>query len=192
MPGSLRGDPLQEILHPLGVALAERVPQLSHTAKLTSERMENPSFAVRTGMRGYVVAWPERGKDRGVSCSDSPDSEKPMNRLFDKTAEQNVHGWERGASLAAGLVLLGKGARRGGVGGLLAMALGGAALVRGLTGRCEAKRLLEQQPPAATPDVQRYAHMPMDSEVHSPDFEDADVELPNSTPMGHEARPGPH
>jgi len=110
-----------------------------------------------------------------------------MNRPFDKPAEQNVHGWERGASLAAGLVLLGKGARRGGLSGLLAMALGGAALVRGLSGRCEAKRLLQRQAPAATPDVARYAHMPMDSEVHIPDFEEADVQ---STPMGHEARPG--
>jgi hypothetical protein len=109
--------------------------------------------------------------------------------LFDKTSEQNVHGWERGASLAAGLVLLGKGARRGGLGGLLAAALGGLAILRGLTGRCEAKRLLEHQPQAPMPDVQRYAHMPLDSEVHSPDFENADVQLPDSTPMGHEERP---
>lgn len=113
-----------------------------------------------------------------------------MNRTLDKTTERNVQGWERGASLAAGLVLLGKGARRGGFGGLLAMALGGAAIVRGLSGRCAAKRLFEQAP--AQPDVERYAHMPMDSEVHSPDFEDAEVALPDSTPMGHEARPDPH
>jgi hypothetical protein len=28
--------------------------------------------------------------------------------------------------------------------------------------------------------------MPLDSEVHSPDFENAGVSLPDATPMGHE------
>lgn len=56
----------------------------------------------------------------------------------------NVHGWERAASIAGGLVLLGKGLSRGGIGGVLAMALGGAALTRGMTGRCEAKRIFNE------------------------------------------------
>lgn len=116
-----------------------------------------------------------------------------MNRLFDKTAPQNVHGWERGASVAGGLVMLGRGLRRGGVSGLLQLVMGGMALARGISGRCEAKRILtatKQQPRQAPADKQRYSHMPLDSEVHSPDFAEPEVTLPDTTPMGHETHPG--
>jgi hypothetical protein len=117
-----------------------------------------------------------------------------MNRLFDKTAPQNVHGWERTASVAGGLMLLGKGLRRGGLSGMLQLAMGGMALARGMSGRCEAKRILsegEQQPHHQNlADKQRYSHMPMDSEVHSPDFSEPEVTLPDATPMGHETHPG--
>jgi len=109
-----------------------------------------------------------------------------MNRIFDKTAPQNVHGLERAASLAGGLMLLGKGIRRGGLSGLIQMAIGGMALFRGTTGRCELKRQLAQNTPQPLPNVQRYSHMPLDSEVRSPDFLDPDVPLPDSTLMGHE------
>lgn len=64
-----------------------------------------------------------------------------MNNPFSKHTEQNVHGWERAASIAGGLLFLGKGLRRGGVGGLLQLALGGMALARGMSGHCEAKRV---------------------------------------------------
>jgi hypothetical protein len=119
-----------------------------------------------------------------------------MNRLFNKTAPQNVHGWERTASVAGGLMLLGKGLRRGGVSGLLQLAMGGMALARGISGRCEAKRILtetETEQPRRQQhlaDKQRYSHMPLDSEVHSPDFAEAAVTLPDTTPMGHETHPG--
>lgn len=114
-----------------------------------------------------------------------------MNRLFDKTTPQNVHGWERAASLAGGLVLLGKGLRRGGLGGLLELALGGMALARGISGRCEAKRMLTERETKPALPSQRYSHMPLDSEVHSPDFADEGVQLPDTTPMGHETHPTP-
>lgn len=113
-----------------------------------------------------------------------------MNRLFDKAAPQNVHGWERTASVAGGLMLLGKGLRRGGLRGMLQLAMGGMAVARGITGRCEAKRILteteHQTDRQGVSDKQRYSHMPMDSEVHSPDFAEPEVTLPDSTPMGHE------
>ncbi len=64
-----------------------------------------------------------------------------MNRTSDQ-ASQNVHGWERAASLAGGLYFLGKGLSRGGLGGLIQLAMGGMALARGVTGHCEAKRVL--------------------------------------------------
>lgn len=121
-----------------------------------------------------------------------------MNTMFDKNAPQNVHGWERTASVAGGLMLLGRGLWRGGFGGFLQAGIGAMALARGMTGRCEAKRILEEQmghsatstaPAAPMPD-QRYSHMPMDSEVHSPDFEGSDVTLPDTTPMGAERQPG--
>lgn len=60
----------------------------------------------------------------------------------DKSMPQNVQGWERAVSIAGGLMMLGKGLRRGGVTGVLRMAMGGMALARGLSGRCEAKRLI--------------------------------------------------
>jgi hypothetical protein len=117
-----------------------------------------------------------------------------MNRLFDKTAPQNVHGWERTASVAGGLMLLGKGLRRGGLSGMLQLAMGGMALARGMSGRCEAKRILteteHQSHRQDMADKQRYSHMPMDSEVHSPDFAEPEVILPDATPMGHETHPG--
>lgn len=115
-----------------------------------------------------------------------------MNRLFNKSAPQNVHGWERTASVAGGLLMLGKGLRRGGVFGIVQLALGGMALARGISGRCEAKRIFNEseQPHGrhqkAAAEKQRYAHMPLDSEVHSPDFEASSVKLPDTTPMGHE------
>jgi len=67
-----------------------------------------------------------------------------MKQLFDKSAPQNVHGWERAASLAGGLVMMGKGLRRGGLIGLAELAMGGMALARGISGRREAKRQLTE------------------------------------------------
>jgi hypothetical protein len=65
-----------------------------------------------------------------------------MNRSSSKHTEQNVEGWERAASLAGGLYMLGKGLRRGGLSGMVQLAMGGMALARGFTGHCEAKRVL--------------------------------------------------
>lgn len=112
-----------------------------------------------------------------------------MNLLPDKTMPQNVHGWERAASIAGGLVLLGKGLRRGGLIGMAQLGAGGMVLLRGLSGRCEAKRRLNEKDNRPGASVERYSHMPMDSEVHSPDFENPAVELPDTTPMGHETHP---
>ncbi len=79
-----------------------------------------------------------------------------MNRMFSKNAAQNVHGWERAASVAGGLMLMGKGLRRGGLGGIVQLAMGGMALARGVSGRCEAKRILTEHDDApARPRAQR-------------------------------------
>ena len=58
--------------------------------------------------------------------------------------EQNVQGWERIGSLAGGVVMVGKGLRRGGIFGLIQVAIGGVALARGITGHSSAKSLLEK------------------------------------------------
>lgn len=84
--------------------------------------------------------------------------------------ERPAPGWGRAAMLAGGLLL----------GGL------GALLLAGGAGRCRAKRNGAPRPAA---DRARYSHMPLDSEVHSPDFADAAVALPDATPMGHETHP---
>ena len=57
---------------------------------------------------------------------------------------QNVHGWERIGSVAGGVMMVGKGLRRGGVFGLLQVAIGGVALARGFTGHSSLKDKLEQ------------------------------------------------
>jgi hypothetical protein len=58
--------------------------------------------------------------------------------------QQNVQGWERIGSLAGGVLMMGKGLRRGGIVGLVQLAIGGAALARGITGHCSAKAKLEK------------------------------------------------
>ncbi|CAI8818519.1 DUF2892 domain-containing protein [Pseudomonas neuropathica] len=63
---------------------------------------------------------------------------------FQTSSEQNVHGWERIGSLAGGVVMVGKGLRRGGLFGLIQVAIGGVALARGITGHSSAKSLLEK------------------------------------------------
>jgi uncharacterized membrane protein len=63
---------------------------------------------------------------------------------FQTHPDQNVQGWERIGSLAGGVVMVGKGLRRGGVFGLIQVAIGGVALARGITGHSSAKSLLEK------------------------------------------------
>jgi hypothetical protein len=58
--------------------------------------------------------------------------------------QQNVQGWERVGSLAGGVLMMGKGLRRGGFFGLIQLAIGGAVLARGITGHCSAKALVEK------------------------------------------------
>jgi uncharacterized membrane protein len=57
---------------------------------------------------------------------------------------QNVHGWERIGSVAGGVMMVGKGLRRGGIFGLIQVAIGGVALARGITGHSRLKDALEQ------------------------------------------------
>ena len=63
---------------------------------------------------------------------------------FQPHPDQNVQGWERIGSLAGGVLMMGKGVRRGGFLGLIQLAIGGAVLARGITGHCSAKTLLEK------------------------------------------------
>src|SRR5690606_23365056 len=102
-------------------------------------------------------------------------------------SSQNVTGMERKLSIAGGLGLLACGLRHGGVGGLLALAAGGMALYRGLTGHCELKeRLCERH---SGDEIARYAHMPVDAEVRSPGVRTPEAGRPDSTPMGHGRKP---
>ncbi|NBA95868.1 DUF2892 domain-containing protein [Pseudomonas sp. R5(2019)] len=63
---------------------------------------------------------------------------------FQSKPEHNVHGWERASSVAGGVIMVGKGLRRGGLFGLVQIAIGGVALARGLTGHSATKSLLEK------------------------------------------------
>lgn len=116
-----------------------------------------------------------------------------MHPLYEKESTQNVEGMERAASVAGGLYLLSRGVRGRGISGVLQLALGGLALARGVTGECQLKRKLEayrENQPESTDSgqhgIERYSHMPMDSEVISPDFAGEDDTAPNSETMGHE------
>lgn len=75
-------------------------------------------------------------------------SDTPIIKRVERTVrdypEQNVQGWERIGSLAGGVLMMGKGLRRGGIFGLVQLAIGGAVLARGITGHCSAKALLEK------------------------------------------------
>lgn len=75
--------------------------------------------------------------------SDTPIIERIERPLHDYP-EQNVQGWERIGSLAGGVLMMGKGLRRGGIFGLVQLAIGGAVLARGITGHCSAKSLIEK------------------------------------------------
>ena len=70
--------------------------------------------------------------------------ERIQSTPFQSPSEQNVQGWERIGSLAGGVVMVGKGLRRGGIFGLIQVAIGGVALARGITGHSSAKSLLEK------------------------------------------------
>lgn len=76
--------------------------------------------------------------------SDTPIIERIDRALPPQRPEQNVQGWERITSLAGGAALVGKGLRRGGLFGLVQLAIGGAVLARGISGHCSAKSLLEK------------------------------------------------
>ncbi|EKG30960.1 YgaP family membrane protein [Pseudomonas avellanae] len=64
--------------------------------------------------------------------------------LLQRNPDQNVQGWERIGSLAGGVLIMGKGVRRGGFLGLIQLAIGGAVLARGISGHCAAKSLVEK------------------------------------------------
>jgi uncharacterized membrane protein len=63
---------------------------------------------------------------------------------FQSPSEQNVYGWERAGSVAGGIVMMGKGLRRGGIFGLIQVAIGGVALARGITGHSSVKSMIEK------------------------------------------------
>ena len=63
---------------------------------------------------------------------------------FQTPSEQNVHGWERAGSVAGGVLMMGKGLRRGGIFGLIQVAIGGVALARGITGHSSLKSMIEK------------------------------------------------
>ncbi|SEM39473.1 Protein of unknown function [Pseudomonas sp. ok272] len=71
-------------------------------------------------------------------------SERKSTAPLQDAPAQNVQGWERIGSLAGGVMMVGKGLRRGGVFGLVQVALGGVALARGITGHSSAKSFLEK------------------------------------------------
>jgi hypothetical protein len=75
--------------------------------------------------------------------SDTPIVER-IDDAIEGKPQQNVQGWERVGSLAGGVLMMGKGLRRGGFFGLIQLALGGAVLARGITGHCSAKAMVEK------------------------------------------------
>ncbi|UAX00055.1 DUF2892 domain-containing protein [Halopseudomonas nanhaiensis] len=112
-----------------------------------------------------------------------------LNQISNKNGPENVQGWERAASAVTGLMMVKKGLRARGLGSLVLLATGGMAIMRAVNGRCELKRMLTESQHGGSQgaDKERYSHMPMDSEVHSPDFKSSGTSMPDSTQMGNEA-----
>lgn len=69
---------------------------------------------------------------------------KTLIRALQDKPEHNVQGWERAGSVAGGVIMVGKGLRRGGLLGMIQVAIGGVALARGITGHSSVKSLLER------------------------------------------------
>lgn len=59
--------------------------------------------------------------------------------------EQNVHGLERAGSIVGGLLMARHGFHRGGVLGMWDIGLGAALLLRGLTGHCYVREVLQDR-----------------------------------------------
>lgn len=100
------------------------------------------------------------------------------------TTPKNVTGPERAASVIGGLALVGSGLRSRGLRGLLQITLGGMALLRGATGHCELKKRIAEQRRSGTPNIERYAHMPLDSDVRTSTVTSPQASPPDNPPMG--------
>lgn len=105
------------------------------------------------------------------------------------TQHENRTGGQRGVALGGGLALIAAGLHRGGLLGLVGVLAGGVLLARGAR-RHAAVEQSDDDTRQALASKARYAHMPLDSEVHSADF-DMQQELPDTTPMGHETHVPP-
>lgn len=92
---------------------------------------------------------------------------------------KNVAGIERAACLVGGLALLGNGIRTRGVSGMLQMATGGVALLRGTTGHCQVKQLLADRFQSASA---------INHKLTDPKASNADVaSASDNTPAGRQA-----
>nr|WP_298137445.1 DUF2892 domain-containing protein [uncultured Pseudomonas sp.] len=104
---------------------------------------------------------------------------------------QNVQGWERGASLAGGLLLIARGLRKGGLFGMLSLGVGGMGLLRGVTGRCELKRVLERTGTTAAAEDLCTDNQPMTQlDMPAPTHANQDADQPAcATPAAGPATP---
>ncbi|MEC4878353.1 DUF2892 domain-containing protein [Pseudomonas sp. NC26] len=80
------------------------------------------------------------------------------------SAQHNVQGLERVGSLAGGALMFTKGLRRGGLVGLVQMAIGGLAVARGVKGHCAAKTWWQRH-------RQEYNRLRLDIERSAADLE---------------------
>jgi hypothetical protein len=79
-----------------------------------------------------------------VIMSDSKTLNLVKSAPLQPVPEHNVHGWERAGSILVGVASVVKGVRRGGVFGLVQLAIGGVALARGFTGHSRIKSVIEK------------------------------------------------
>lgn len=75
---------------------------------------------------------------------------------FDKQGGSNVQGWERALSIGSGIAMARGGLKRGGVIGLFRAAFGGMLVVRGLSGHCKLKSIMDDAR-SMRPDVDSIA-----------------------------------
>lgn len=101
----------------------------------TIQNVTGEIMKTQNSPQGNAVQRPEAQSEQGIS--------KML--PFDLPEATNVKGWERMASIGGGALLLARGLRKGGVFGIANMAMGAAAVYRGVTGHCEMKKQISKK-----------------------------------------------
>ncbi|WP_304640664.1 YgaP family membrane protein [Pseudomonas sp.] len=101
----------------------------------TIQHVTGENMKTQNSPQGNAVQRPETQSEHGIS--------KML--PFHLPEATNVKGWERMASIGGGALLFARGMRKGGLFGIANLAMGAAAVYRGVTGHCEMKKQISKK-----------------------------------------------